>query len=470
MDEVEIVDNVEDAGFTPKRRNMHYEILGDPVFRERERAADAVAGHGPRGRRHLRARGAQELSRAQPPRKDAAPGAVGADFPPPLKLRRASRPAAHDDAHLSRQLDPARSLMSQSAAAGSASPAAGSRRLALVRCPVPWTLVVSPSCRRSSTPTRISSCLTFTAAFRRARVVHDVGADAHGAAAQLSRSVDAGDSRGGAGRDRLRRGRQVQALSETSATRSSPCPCFGKPACRRRSFTSCSASTSRIRVARVAAAAAANQAAGEHHRDVRVSAGRARALFGVAGSVPGDSRRTRRATAPVTSVHLGESPEEVEFLRRRERPVAGRCWRNSASGRRTGKRRAIRPSAICRTSAFSIGAVLVVARRPVRRRRPRAAGGARRHDRIVPAKQRARGRRLPAARGVLRDGRGRRVRHRQPRQRGRSEPVRGAEGSAADRAARAGPTAARERHADAARARSASATSSAASKLASGRR
>jgi cyclic dehypoxanthinyl futalosine synthase len=36
MDEVEIVVNIEDAGFIPKRRNMHYEILGDPIFRERE--------------------------------------------------------------------------------------------------------------------------------------------------------------------------------------------------------------------------------------------------------------------------------------------------------------------------------------------------------------------------------------------------------------------------------------------------
>ena len=34
MDEVEIVRNIEDAGFTPKRRNMHYDILGDPFFRE----------------------------------------------------------------------------------------------------------------------------------------------------------------------------------------------------------------------------------------------------------------------------------------------------------------------------------------------------------------------------------------------------------------------------------------------------
>jgi cyclic dehypoxanthinyl futalosine synthase len=36
MDEVDIVRSVENAGFTPKRRNMHYEILGEPVFRERE--------------------------------------------------------------------------------------------------------------------------------------------------------------------------------------------------------------------------------------------------------------------------------------------------------------------------------------------------------------------------------------------------------------------------------------------------
>jgi cyclic dehypoxanthinyl futalosine synthase len=36
MDELEIVRNIEDAGFTPKRRNMHYQILGDPIFRERD--------------------------------------------------------------------------------------------------------------------------------------------------------------------------------------------------------------------------------------------------------------------------------------------------------------------------------------------------------------------------------------------------------------------------------------------------
>jgi cyclic dehypoxanthinyl futalosine synthase len=36
MDEFEVVRNIESAGFIPRRRNMHYEILGGPVFRERE--------------------------------------------------------------------------------------------------------------------------------------------------------------------------------------------------------------------------------------------------------------------------------------------------------------------------------------------------------------------------------------------------------------------------------------------------
>jgi cyclic dehypoxanthinyl futalosine synthase len=36
MDEFEVVRNIESAGFIPRRRNMHYEILGGPVFRERD--------------------------------------------------------------------------------------------------------------------------------------------------------------------------------------------------------------------------------------------------------------------------------------------------------------------------------------------------------------------------------------------------------------------------------------------------
>jgi cyclic dehypoxanthinyl futalosine synthase len=36
MDEFEVVHNIERAGFIPRRRNMHYEILGGPIFRERD--------------------------------------------------------------------------------------------------------------------------------------------------------------------------------------------------------------------------------------------------------------------------------------------------------------------------------------------------------------------------------------------------------------------------------------------------
>src|SRR2546426_8200897 len=36
MDEIEIVRNIENAGFIPKRRNMHYDLLGDPFFREQD--------------------------------------------------------------------------------------------------------------------------------------------------------------------------------------------------------------------------------------------------------------------------------------------------------------------------------------------------------------------------------------------------------------------------------------------------
>jgi cyclic dehypoxanthinyl futalosine synthase len=36
MDEFEVVRNIENAGFTAKRRNMHYDVLGDPMFRLRD--------------------------------------------------------------------------------------------------------------------------------------------------------------------------------------------------------------------------------------------------------------------------------------------------------------------------------------------------------------------------------------------------------------------------------------------------
>ena len=35
MDEIEIVTNIENAGFVPRRRNMHYTMRAEPIFRER---------------------------------------------------------------------------------------------------------------------------------------------------------------------------------------------------------------------------------------------------------------------------------------------------------------------------------------------------------------------------------------------------------------------------------------------------
>ena len=82
MDEIEIVRNVEDAGFVPKRRNMHYEILGDPIFRERARPAHAE----PRDResRWRRRRGtrAEAVSRAQPGRQRGSTSRCRSIAPP----------------------------------------------------------------------------------------------------------------------------------------------------------------------------------------------------------------------------------------------------------------------------------------------------------------------------------------------------------------------------------------------------
>ena len=36
MDEFEVVRNIESAGLQAKRRNMHYDVLGEPIFRERD--------------------------------------------------------------------------------------------------------------------------------------------------------------------------------------------------------------------------------------------------------------------------------------------------------------------------------------------------------------------------------------------------------------------------------------------------
>ena len=87
MDEIEIVRNVEDAGFIPKRRNMHYDVLGDPIFREREvprmlslatARADGSAGEGPDAKQYpARSRAGKEARRIG---AAISRGLVAADF------------------------------------------------------------------------------------------------------------------------------------------------------------------------------------------------------------------------------------------------------------------------------------------------------------------------------------------------------------------------------------------------------
>lgn len=67
MDEAEIVRNIEDAGFTAKRRTMAYDILGGPLFRERDiprRTELAVARSA--GDTHVPAELAQYPARSRP--------------------------------------------------------------------------------------------------------------------------------------------------------------------------------------------------------------------------------------------------------------------------------------------------------------------------------------------------------------------------------------------------------------------
>jgi 2-iminoacetate synthase ThiH len=72
MDEVEIVVNIEDAGFIPKRAQHALRRSGRSDFPWASCAADVVAGDGPRRWRHIGARRAAQLPGTEPARKRAA--------------------------------------------------------------------------------------------------------------------------------------------------------------------------------------------------------------------------------------------------------------------------------------------------------------------------------------------------------------------------------------------------------------
>jgi cyclic dehypoxanthinyl futalosine synthase len=77
MDEFEVVRNIENAGFVPRRRSMHYEVLGGPVFREREvprmlalsvARAGGEAGEADEMRKYVARSAAGRAARAKPGR------------------------------------------------------------------------------------------------------------------------------------------------------------------------------------------------------------------------------------------------------------------------------------------------------------------------------------------------------------------------------------------------------------------
>ena len=84
MDEIEIVRNVENAGFTAKRRNMHYEILGDPIFRERDVPRMLRPRRRARRRRHQPAAGDRPYAaRSAAEKKARLTGAIDRFIAPP---------------------------------------------------------------------------------------------------------------------------------------------------------------------------------------------------------------------------------------------------------------------------------------------------------------------------------------------------------------------------------------------------
>ena len=286
MDEVEIVRNIENAGFIAKRRNMHYEILGDPMFRER-----AIP-------RHARARGRARRRRHQPPagdqplRRPKRRGEEGASHRPLISYRAA-------------WVLPIDGLRCATASSRSTAVASSASAPPVSRCRA-RTSATSPSCPAWSTPTRTSSCRGCAAACRR-RLDAGVGgalmALRQTTAADAARADRCGDRRGA----RLRHRALVGDITNSSR-RSSRC---AAASCRAACFTSCSASRRRTR------RRSWTRDRGQSRRctPIALAAARrraARAVFGVAGAVAGDRPTAARRPAQHPPRRVGRGDE---FLR-----------------------------------------------------------------------------------------------------------------------------------------------------------
>ena len=397
MDEVEIVANIEDAGFIAKRRNMHYEILGDPIFRERDvprmlALATARADGDTSVPEEL-----QQLSRrAAAQAKQLRTRAV-------VRLRfrltyRADWISADcqyacrfSDGWVASTADAIRRRRRRRAAVATAPAIVGLGACAILPALVNAHTHLELSYLRGRVPPATGFVDWVRAADGAAPARHPDPTDA-----EILDAARTGDRRGAGERHRPGRRRQQHAGDGAAAARSRHA---GARVLRAARLQCTPIRPRRSRRPRGADAAAAQRAAPTSASAWR----RTRRIRSRRGS----SRRfapTRRASdGDVSTVHLGESPEEVELLRQ-GRAMARDARATLGVWTEPGGRPASRRSRTSPTSASSIRASLAVHGVQCSRRRPRAPAGARHDRRVVPAQQPLCRRRRPAARGVLRDG------------------------------------------------------------------
>ena len=280
MDEVEIVRNIENAGFVAKRRNMHYDILGDPFFREQDV---------PRQLALATARAEGDTSR-----------------PDELKLyaaRSASEKKLRAE-HVGRSTE-LRPMVALPSRLGSADLASADRR----RRRLPSTATSSrPSVLYDAAPSRTSATSPCCPGLVNAHTHLELswmrgqvppmprcrrGRPADGAAAHGHRTNPSSRSSMPIGRSARARAR---AWSATSRIPSRPTSRCWTASCRRCCFASCSGSRSPIRT-RLVARGVRSDRRPDPGRVAAAVARAARAVLGVAGADAGDRARGAAAAA-----------------------------------------------------------------------------------------------------------------------------------------------------------------------------
>ena len=171
MDEVEIVRNIENAGFVAKRRNMHYDILGDPFFREQDVPRQLALATARADGDTSRPEELEALRRPAAPReKKLAPRTnTGQDQPQTLNTETHAAPApCRPCASVAYRAAWVLPIARPPIAGGVVTVDAASSRLSARTTAAPSRIsATSRSCRGSSTRTRISSCRGCAARCRR---------------------------------------------------------------------------------------------------------------------------------------------------------------------------------------------------------------------------------------------------------------------------------------------------------------